>query len=146
MYQCGNKNEIIRKIREDNVSVSDASIDSGVSTKTIYSWMRAGVSNGSQNLVLEIRKLKKENEQLYAMLGKLLHSCSAQKVNLLAEAVPGFKRHFASFLRISRTSIYIPSTKQNVRDEEALSGLLAPMLTTQLWLSTAWIAPCLECP
>jgi transposase-like protein len=64
------KNEIIRKIREDNVSVSDASIDSGVSTKTIYSWMRAGVSNGSQNLVLEIRKLKKENEQLYAMLGK----------------------------------------------------------------------------
>lgn len=38
--------------------------------------------------------------------------------------MPGFKRHFASFLRISRTSIYIPSTKQNVRDEEALSGLL----------------------
>lgn len=64
------KKEIIRKIREDNVSVSDASIDSGVSTKSIYRWLRDGVSDGNQNLVLEIRKLKKENEQLYAMLGK----------------------------------------------------------------------------
>ena len=64
------KQEIIRKIREDNVSVTDASIDSGVSTKSIYRWLRDGVSTGNQNLVLENRKLKKEIEQLYAMLGK----------------------------------------------------------------------------
>jgi transposase-like protein len=64
------KREIIRKINEDNVSVSDASIDSGVSTKSIYRWLRDGVSTGNQSLVLENRKLKKEVEQLYAMLGK----------------------------------------------------------------------------
>lgn len=64
------KQEIIRKIREDNVSVTDASLDSGVSTKSIYRWLRDGVSDGSQSLVLENRKLKKEMEQLYAMLGK----------------------------------------------------------------------------
>lgn len=64
------KQEIIRKIREDAMSVSDVSIDSGVSTKTIYRWLRDGVSNGNHNLVLENRKLKKEMEQLYAMLGK----------------------------------------------------------------------------
>lgn len=64
------KREIIRKIREDNVSVTDASTDSGVSTKSIYRWLRDGVSNGNQSLVLENRKLKKEVEQLYGMLGK----------------------------------------------------------------------------
>lgn len=64
------KLEIIRKIREDNVSVSDAAIDSGISTKSIYRWLRDGVSDGNQSLVLENRKLKKEMEQLYAMLGK----------------------------------------------------------------------------
>lgn len=64
------KKEIIRKIREDNMSVTDASIDSGVSTKSIYRWLRDGVADGNQSLVLENRKLKKEMEQLYAMLGK----------------------------------------------------------------------------
>lgn len=64
------KQEIIRKIREDNMSVADASTDSGVSTKSIYRWLRDGVSNGNQNLVLENRRLKKEVEQLYGMLGK----------------------------------------------------------------------------
>ncbi len=64
------KKEIVRKIREDNVSVSDASTDSGVSTKSIYRWLRDGVTDGNQSLVLENRKLKKEMEQLYAMLGK----------------------------------------------------------------------------
>jgi len=53
------KLEIIRQIREDNVSVTDASIDSGVSTKSIYRWLRDGVADGNQSLVLENRKLKK---------------------------------------------------------------------------------------
>jgi len=64
------KLEILRKIREDNVSVMTASIDADVSTKTIYNWIRAGVTDGSQNLLLENKRLKKEMEQLYAMLGK----------------------------------------------------------------------------
>jgi len=64
------KQEILKKIKEESVSVSDASVDSGVSTKTIYRWLRDGVGNGSQNLTLENNRLKKELEQVYAMLGK----------------------------------------------------------------------------
>jgi DNA-directed RNA polymerase specialized sigma24 family protein len=64
------KREVIRKVREENMSVGDVSIDTGISTKTIYRILRDGVDKSSQNLLLENRKLKKENEQLYAMLGK----------------------------------------------------------------------------
>jgi transposase-like protein len=64
------KQEILKKIKEESVSVSDASVDSGVSTKTIYRWLRDGVGSGSQNLTLENNRLKKELEQVYAMLGK----------------------------------------------------------------------------
>lgn len=64
------KQEIIKKIRDENVSVADLSVDYNVSTKSIYRWLRDGVSDGNQNLILENRKLKKEVEQLYAMLGK----------------------------------------------------------------------------
>ncbi len=64
------KREVIRKIREENISVTDASTDSGVSTKSIYRWLRDGVGDSNQSLVLENRRLKKEVEQLYGMLGK----------------------------------------------------------------------------
>ena len=66
------KQEIIRKIREEAVSVSDASTDFGVRTKSIYRWLRDGAdgSKSNQNLILENKRLKKEIEQLYAMLGK----------------------------------------------------------------------------
>lgn len=63
------KQEIINKIHE-GLSVRDASSDFGVSTKTIYRWLRDGIGNGERNLALENNRLRKENEQLYALLGR----------------------------------------------------------------------------
>ena len=63
------KQEIINKIHE-GLSVRDASVDFGVSTKTIYRWLRDGAGGGERNLALENNRLRKENEQLYALLGR----------------------------------------------------------------------------
>lgn len=64
------KAEIISKIRHEGMSVGEASTQYGVTSKTIYTWLRDGVVDGNRNLILELNKLKKENEQLYKLLGR----------------------------------------------------------------------------
>lgn len=64
------KAEIVSKIRNDGMSVSEASATYSVSSKSIYYWLREGVVDGNRNLILENNKLKKENEQLYKLLGR----------------------------------------------------------------------------
>lgn len=62
--------EIVSKIRNDGMSVSEASTAYGVNAKNIYYWLREGVVDGNRNLILENNKLKKEIEQLYRLLGR----------------------------------------------------------------------------
>lgn len=64
------KTEVIAKIRDEGMRVVDVASDYGISTKTIYRWLRDGVVNSSANLILENNRLKKENEQLYNLLGR----------------------------------------------------------------------------
>ena len=66
------KEKIIARIRDEGLSVTDASRQSGYATKTIYAWLHKGVeSTGTgTNLILEKTRLKKELEQAYAMLGR----------------------------------------------------------------------------
>jgi len=64
------KAEIVSKIRNDGMSVSDASTTYGVNAKSIYYWLRDGVVDGNRNLILENNKLKKELEQVYKLLGR----------------------------------------------------------------------------
>jgi len=64
------KEEILTKIRDEGMRVADAAINYGVSSKTVYAWLRSNVVNGNTSLVLQVNRLKKENEQLYKLLGR----------------------------------------------------------------------------
>lgn len=65
------KAEILDQVRNQGVSVSEAAASHNVSTKTIYTWLRAHVVDGNKNLILENNRLKKELEQAYRVLGRL---------------------------------------------------------------------------
>jgi predicted site-specific integrase-resolvase len=50
--------------------VTDVATQYEVSSKSIYTWLREGVVDGNRNLILELNRLRKENEQLYRLLGR----------------------------------------------------------------------------
>jgi transposase-like protein len=64
------KAEIIAKIRNEGLSVADATATYGISSKTVYNWLREGVVDGNRNLILENNKLRKELEIAYRLLGR----------------------------------------------------------------------------
>ena len=74
------KEQILKRIKEEGVSVSQASSDHGVSEATIYKWLTKGVSNNPS--WTEFSRLKKENKGLLELVGSLTVKLShAQKKN-----------------------------------------------------------------
>ena len=64
------KAKILGKIRDEGMSSSEASKHYGVPAKTIYGWLKNSVVDGNRSTVLELTRLRKENEQLYKLLGR----------------------------------------------------------------------------
>jgi transposase-like protein len=64
------KSEIMTKIRDEGMRVVEAADTYGISSKTIYTWLRTGVVDGNRNLILENNKLRKELEIAYRILGR----------------------------------------------------------------------------
>lgn len=63
------KQQIVKEIRDDGKRVVDVAETHGVSTKTIYHWLRDGIGGDSRDL--EISRLKRELESVYGVLGKV---------------------------------------------------------------------------
>lgn len=71
------KEQILKRIKEEGITVAMAAADAGVSTKSIYNWMRSKtVSDGS---ILEISRLKRENKELLEIIGELTHEVKKSK-------------------------------------------------------------------
>lgn len=73
------KEQILKRIKEEGITVTQAATDAGISAKTIYNWMRSKtLSDGS---VLEISRLKRENRELLEIIGRLTHNLTRSKKN-----------------------------------------------------------------
>ncbi|MBP6911800.1 MAG: transposase [Candidatus Pacebacteria bacterium] len=71
------KEQIINRIKNEGVSVSQAAQDHGVSTVSIYSWL--GTTAKSSVSILEHNKVLKENTLLKALIGELTYKLSSQE-------------------------------------------------------------------
>lgn len=63
------KDQILKRIKDDSVSVTQAAEEHGVSTATIYGWLTRGVTHAPS--WLEVVKLKKENKALLELVGEI---------------------------------------------------------------------------
>lgn len=73
------KEQILKRIKEEGITVTQAALDAGISSKTIYNWMRS--KNLSDGSVLEISRLKRENRELAEIIGRLTHNLTRSKKN-----------------------------------------------------------------
>ena len=73
------KADILKRIKEQGIPVSQVAQEHGVSTKTIYTWLGKGVEG--QPTIGELVKLKWENQMLLVLVGELTVklSCTQKK-------------------------------------------------------------------
>lgn len=63
------KEQILKRVREEGISVSQAAQEHGVSDKTIYTWLTKGASGNPT--WSETAKLKRENKSLLELVGAM---------------------------------------------------------------------------
>ncbi|PWB38763.1 MAG: hypothetical protein C3F02_02535 [Parcubacteria group bacterium] len=73
------KDRIIDKIKNDGMTVKEASVEFGVSTNAIYNWI--GAKGRTEPGTLEMSKLRRENEALKQIIGQLLLDSERGKKN-----------------------------------------------------------------
>lgn len=79
-YRISNeiKDEVLKKIKEEGVTVVGAAENYGISTKTIYNWLSRGATGFPS--FQEVARLKRQNQELMALVGELTMKLSqAQK-------------------------------------------------------------------
>lgn len=72
------KKQIIERLKNDGISVAQLADEHGLSGRTIYGWLSKGAA--ALPTWLELNKLKRENQALKELLGKITYEMSmAQK-------------------------------------------------------------------
>ena len=73
------KADIIRRVKEEGVSVSQAAKDHGISTATIYTWLGTGAGAAGTPQWGEFSRLQKQNRELFEVVGELTVQLSSAK-------------------------------------------------------------------
>ena len=74
------KAEIVRRVKEEGISVAQAAKDAGIHETTIYGWLGSGATSAPS--WGEFSRLQKQNKELFEVIGELTIKLSqAQKKN-----------------------------------------------------------------
>lgn len=74
------REQILKRIKEEGVSVRDAAKDAGINPTTIYGWLGTGAEGAPS--WHEFAKLRRENKALLELVGEVtLKMSEAQKKN-----------------------------------------------------------------
>lgn len=73
------KEEILKKVKEEGLSVAKAAKEYGINPQSIYNWLGGDTNGRKINPILEINRLKRENKELYEILGKATVMLDKQK-------------------------------------------------------------------
>lgn len=73
------KEQILSRVKNDGISAARAAKDAGISAKTVYLWLSKTADK--PNNFLEIARLKRENQGLYEVIGKLTVELTGFKKN-----------------------------------------------------------------
>jgi len=65
------KAEVVNKIKNEGMSVREASLIYDASPKCIYNWLRGEIKNSDRNLILENNRLKKQLEIAERIIGRM---------------------------------------------------------------------------
>lgn len=71
------KEQVLRRIKDEGVPVAQAAQEHGLKPHTIYKWISGGVTASPS--ILEISKLKRENQALKELIGELTLDMSLAK-------------------------------------------------------------------
>lgn len=64
------RDQVLSRIKNDGISVTEAASNAGISPKTIYGWL-SNESRASNCNLIELNRLKRETQGLYEIIGKL---------------------------------------------------------------------------
>ena len=73
------KEQILSRIKQEGISAAQASREHGIAVTTIYSWLTRKAEIPSN--ILQINKLKRENEELKRLLGQAILMQERSKKN-----------------------------------------------------------------
>lgn len=73
------KEEVLKKIRGGR-RIAEVSKEHGIHEMTVRSWVTRGTVSGSSEL-LEVSRLRRENEALYRIIGQLTYESTVPKKN-----------------------------------------------------------------
>ena len=110
------KDEVVGKIRNGQ-KVVDVARHHAINEMTVRTWLERDTAEGA-SLVLEISRLRRENEALLRLAGQLTSESDVQnKISAESIAEPGSKTRLASEPGVTRSSLYY-QRKMLVSDEE----------------------------